>query len=72
MVIKCNTDSLYIGMLSSGFGHVINISSIAGKFGTNRRTSYSAAKFGMLGMMDSLRCEVYSSPLSMCILLLAT
>lgn len=43
-------------MLSSGFGHVVNVSSIAGKFGV--RTSYSAAKFGIIGMMDSLRCEV--------------
>ena len=47
-------------MLSSGFGHVINILSIAGKFGTNRRTSYTTAKFGLMGMMDSLRWEVCS------------
>ena len=45
-------------MLSSGFGHVINILSIAGKFGTNSRTSYTTAKFGLMGMMDSLRWEV--------------
>lgn len=46
------------GMMSSGFGHVVNISSVAGKFGTSLRTSYAAAKFGMMGMMDTLRCEV--------------
>ncbi len=50
--------TLTVGMLSAGFGHVINISSVAGKFGSNTRTSYCAAKFGLIGMMDSLRCEV--------------
>ncbi|XP_064401444.1 dehydrogenase/reductase SDR family member 7-like isoform X2 [Halichondria panicea] len=52
------THDVLPGMLSSGFGHVINILSIAGKFGTNRRTSYTIAKFGLMGMMDSLRWEV--------------
>ena len=45
-------------MMSSGFGHVVNVSSIAGKFGSPSRTSYSAAKFGIIGLMDSLRYEV--------------
>ncbi|XP_064401240.1 dehydrogenase/reductase SDR family member 7-like [Halichondria panicea] len=52
------THDVLPGMLSSGFGHVINISSIAGKFSLSRRTSYSGAKFGLNGMMDALRCEV--------------
>ncbi|XP_064384674.1 dehydrogenase/reductase SDR family member 7-like [Halichondria panicea] len=52
------THDVLPGMLSSGFGHVINILSIAGKFGTNSRTSYTTAKFGLMGMMDSLRWEV--------------
>ena len=47
-----------IGMLSSGFGHVVNMSSIGGKMGTYRGSSYSAAKFGLNGMMDALRHEV--------------
>ena len=54
-----------IGMLSSGFGHVINISSIMGKFSTGRKTSYSGAKFGLNGMMDSLRCEVCAHTLNL-------
>ena len=45
-------------MLSQGFGHIVNISSLAGKVGTNKRTSYCASKFGIIGMMDSLRVEV--------------
>ena len=36
----------------------MNISSLAGKVGTNKRTSYCASKFGIIGMMDSLRVEV--------------
>ena len=54
-----------LGMLSSGFGHVINISSIMGKFSTGRKTSYSGAKFGLNGMMDSLRCEVCAHTLNL-------
>ena len=45
-------------MLSSGFGHVVNMSSIGGKLGTYRGSSYSAAKFGLNGMMDALCHEV--------------
>jgi short-subunit dehydrogenase len=45
-------------MLSQNYGHIVNISSLAGKFGTDKRTSYCASKFGIIGMMDSLRVEV--------------
>ena len=45
-------------MLSSGFGHVINVSSLAAKMGAFHGSSYSAAKFGLNGMMDALRHEV--------------
>ena len=49
------------GMLSRGFGHIVNISSTNGKIGSSRRTSYCASKFGIIGMMDSLRVEVRST-----------
>ncbi len=45
-------------MVSQGFGHIVNISSVAGKFGVPVRTSYCAAKHAIIGMMDSLRLEV--------------
>ena len=48
-----------VGMLSTGFGHVVNVSSIAGKISTYCRSSYCAAKFGLNGMMDALRHEVH-------------
>ena len=47
-----------LGMLFQNFGHIVNMSSLAGKVGTNKRTSYCASKFGIIGMMDALRVEV--------------
>lgn len=45
-------------MLEQGEGHVVNVSSVSGKFGSPVRSYYSAAKFGLIGLMDSLRLEV--------------
>ena len=55
-VIK--TMSLCAGMIKDGFGHIVNISSIAGKYGNPGYTTYSSAKFAIFGLMDSLRYEV--------------
>ena len=52
---------LHVGMISAGFGHIVNISSIAGKMGLPLRTAYSASKFAIIGMMDALRLEVSDS-----------
>ena len=48
-------------MLSGGFGHIVNVSSIWGKVGPTNRTSYATTKFGLIGMMDSLRLEVINN-----------
>ena len=48
----------FVGMVSSGFGHIVNISSTAGKMGAPLRSSYSATKFAILGLMESIRVEV--------------
>ena len=53
-----NTVFSYVDMISSGFGHIVVIDSVLGKFGTKGKSSLAAAKFGVIGMMDSLRCEV--------------
>jgi len=37
---------------------IVNIASLAGKLGSPMRTTYSAAKFGLIGYMDSLRAEL--------------
>lgn len=44
-------------MKKQGRGHVVVLSSIAGKFGFYLRSSYSAAKHALHGFFDSLRLE---------------
>lgn len=39
-------------------GHIIGISSVAGRVGTVLRTGYCAAKHGLIGYLDALRAEV--------------
>ena len=41
-------------------GYIVNICSVAGKFGAPQRTGYCAAKHALLGFMDALRIELYS------------
>ena len=41
-------------------GHIITISSVAGKFGTPKRSAYCGAKHAIIGWMDSLRAEVHA------------
>jgi len=54
----CITKALLPHMIRRRKGHFVNVSSVAGKFGTNLRTAYSAAKFALIGWFDSLRFEV--------------
>jgi short-subunit dehydrogenase len=51
------TTSLLPTFIAQKSGHIINISSIAGKFGVPLRSAYSAAKSALLLWMDSLRAE---------------
>lgn len=44
-------------MKKQGSGHIVVVSSIAGKFGFYLRSSYSAAKHALHGFFDSLRLE---------------
>lgn len=48
-------------MLKNKSGHIIVISSIAGKFGFYLRSSYSAAKHALHGFYESLRLENYKN-----------
>lgn len=55
------TRVLLPGMKAQGFGHIVNISSVAGKTGASWGTAYSATKFGVAGFSDSLFQEVRQS-----------
>lgn len=45
-------------MVARGSGHIIAISSVAGKAGSPLRTGYCAAKHALIGYSDALRAEV--------------
>ncbi len=44
-------------MVAAGGGHLVAISSVAGIVGSPLRSAYSAAKHGLIGYHDSVRCE---------------
>lgn len=50
-------------MLERGRGHIVIISSVAGKIGVPYRTGYCAAKHAVIGFYDALRAEVASAGL---------
>jgi 3-oxoacyl-[acyl-carrier protein] reductase len=45
-------------MLSRGGGRIINMASVSGKRGTSRRGAYTASKFGVIGLTQSLAQEL--------------
>jgi NAD(P)-dependent dehydrogenase (short-subunit alcohol dehydrogenase family) len=42
-------------------GHIVNVASIAGKFGAPGGATYSACKHGVVGLSESIRGELYGS-----------
>lgn len=55
------TKAVLPSMLARGQGQVMTVSSIAGKVGSQTRSSYSASKHAINGYMDSLRAEIWHS-----------
>ena len=55
-------------MLEQGNGHLVILSSVVGKFGTQFRSSYAASKHALHGYFDSLRCEVYDKGIAVSII----
>ncbi len=52
------TRAAVVVMLERGGGTVVNISSVAGKYGYENRTAYCAAKWGVHGFTEALRVEL--------------
>jgi len=55
------TKSLLPHMIARKEGHIVTISSIAGKMGVPMRSAYSAAKHAVIGFMDVLRAELHNA-----------
>lgn len=53
------TKALLPGMVKNGFGHIVAISSLVGKFGSPYRSGYAASKHALHGYYDSLRAETW-------------
>lgn len=56
------THRLAPGMLERGRGHVVFISSVAGKIGPAFNEPYAASKAGLVGLTQSLRAEYLHAP----------
>jgi short-subunit dehydrogenase len=55
--VRC-TKAVLPHMLSRRSGHIVNIASLAGKFGSAKSAGYSATKHAVLGFTNSLRQEL--------------
>lgn len=54
----CLTKQVLPRMLEEGSGQIVVISSLAGKFGVPRTSSYAASKHALHGFFESLRSEI--------------
>ena len=57
MGVVHGTAAAYSLMVRQGYGHIVNTSSMAGLIGVPTSVSYTAAKFGVVGLSTSLRAE---------------
>lgn len=53
------TQEVLPSMIENGYGHIVPISSLVGKFGTPYRSGYAASKHALHGYFESLRAENY-------------
>jgi NAD(P)-dependent dehydrogenase (short-subunit alcohol dehydrogenase family) len=51
-------------MRQQGRGHIINVSSVAGKQGGSGHSAYNATKFAQIGISEALRLELWKSGIS--------
>jgi short-subunit dehydrogenase len=53
------TKSLMPSMIANGYGHIVAISSVTGKFGFPLRSAYAASKHAMHGFYETVEAEYY-------------
>ncbi|GAB2584143.1 SDR family NAD(P)-dependent oxidoreductase [Dyella jejuensis] len=53
------TQAALSGMRARRDGHIVNVSSVAGRIANPNAAAYAATKFGVVGFSESLRREVY-------------
>ncbi len=54
-----STQAALAGMRARHDGHIVNVSSVAGRVANPNSAAYAATKFGVVGFSESLRREVY-------------
>jgi NADP-dependent 3-hydroxy acid dehydrogenase YdfG len=54
-----NTCQLALPLLKRSAGHIVNVSSVAGRVANPGASGYAASKFGVVAFSESLRREVY-------------
>src|SRR5262245_56674708 len=59
-VFLCNR-AIAAGMVTRGYGRIVNIASVAGKEGNPNASAYSASKAGVIGLTKSLGKELATS-----------
>ena len=60
LVALMNLSKLALPHLKASAGHIVNISSVAGRIANPMASAYAATKFGVVAFSESLRREVYS------------
>lgn len=58
--VRC-TKAVLPHMLARRSGHIVNVASLAGKFGSAKSAGYSATKHAVLGFTSSLRQELFGT-----------
>lgn len=62
------TKAILPSMLARGNGHFVAMSSLVGKFGSPKRSTYSASKHALHGFFDSLRAELVQTDIKVTII----
>ena len=59
LIALMETTKIALPHLKASMGHVVNVSSVAGRVANPAASGYAATKFGVVGFSESLRREAY-------------